>query len=304
MPTILGTANGLYFILSGYFNLEKEFKNVTDIKKFYKNKIIYILLPFLGFNLFWVVWDYIHEFGGIDAVGLLNTFFRAVVDTSAKGHMWFMYLLFGMLLSTPFLSKTLHSMNEKELKMLWRIAIWFNIIAFYVCGNFGIDFNVSAWLLDGWLIYYVSGYYFRHVIVKESSIKWISLCAFGYLVTCFGVNSLLPVFPQFLGGTDIQPMFTIFCLGFLFIWNRYVVINNETVGKAISFVGSHIYLVYLFHIRGMEYAVRKLHVVNTGLVSWLIVIFGTFAFSFVASVIVDLPMKPVQKFIDKIWTVK
>lgn len=37
----IAQACGLFYMISGYFNLEKDFKNSTDIKKFYKNKIIY-----------------------------------------------------------------------------------------------------------------------------------------------------------------------------------------------------------------------------------------------------------------------
>lgn len=37
----IAQGSGLFYMISGYFNLEKDFKNSTDIKKFYKNKIIY-----------------------------------------------------------------------------------------------------------------------------------------------------------------------------------------------------------------------------------------------------------------------
>ena len=40
---IFAQANGLFYIISGYFNLEKEFNNAEDIKKYYRNKFIYIL---------------------------------------------------------------------------------------------------------------------------------------------------------------------------------------------------------------------------------------------------------------------
>lgn len=56
-PVFLVATDGLFFMLSGYFNLYKEFNSTSDILKFYKKKIICVLLPFLGFVLFWTLWD-------------------------------------------------------------------------------------------------------------------------------------------------------------------------------------------------------------------------------------------------------
>lgn len=304
LPTILGAANGLFYMLSGYFNLNKEFKNSSDIKKFYKNKIIYVLCPFLAFNLFWVAWDYLHAFGSVNILDMLSVYYRTVVSSSAEGHMWFMYPLFGMLLATPFLSKMLHSMKDDELKLMWRIAIGYNVFAYFLCENFGISFRVLSWVFEGWTIYYFAGYYFRRVVSKESSVKWISLGLLGYFVTCLGINSKLPIFEQFVGGNDMQPMYTLFCMGLLYVWNKYVVIENHIIGKITSFLAANAYLVYLFHTRGIEYAVRKLHVVDSNVVSWFTVVFGAFVISLIAAVVTNFIMKPVQKLVDKTWVIK
>ena len=128
LPVILIAADGLFYMLSGYFNLQKEFKNSSDILKFYKNKIIYVLLPFVGFVLFWTIWDYVYVYREFNLPEILRIFYEAVMDTSADGHLWFMYPLFGLLLSTPFLSKMFHNMSDGELKILWRVAIGVNVV--------------------------------------------------------------------------------------------------------------------------------------------------------------------------------
>ena len=160
-PVFLVATDGLFFMLSGYFNLYKEFNSASDILNFYKKKIIYVLLPFLGFVLFWTVWDYLHEFDSFELMNVLRIYYEAVMGSAANGHLWFMYPLFGMLLSTPFLSKMLHNTDDRELKILWRVAIGFNIVAYILCGDFDVRFGVLGWFLDGWLIYYFAGYYYR-----------------------------------------------------------------------------------------------------------------------------------------------
>lgn len=304
IPTLLKSANGLFYMLSGYFNLDKKFNNSKDILRFYKSKFIYVLIPFLGFNLFWAAWDFIHEFATFNFIEYLGVYYKTIMSSANNGHMWFLYPLFGMLLSTPFISKMLHSMDDDELKLLWRISIGFNIVCYFLCENFGISFKVLSWFMEGWIIYYFAGYYYKRIASKENSIKWIALGLVGYIVTCLGVSYKLPVFKTFTGGNDIQPMFTLFCMGFLFVWCKVFNIANEKLGKVIVFLSTNTFLVYLFHIRGLEYVVRKLNIVEANAASGFTAVFATFAVSLIAAVVVNAVMKPMQKLLDKIWTVK
>ena len=302
-PVILISADGVFYLLSGYFNLEKEFNNSSDILKFYKNKIINILFPFLAFVFVWTVWDYIHINDSFNLLECLSLYLNAIIDTEANGHLWFMYPLFGLLLSTPFLSKMLHNMDEKELRILWYIALGFNFVCYYLCMDMGVGFRVLAWFLDGWPIYYIGGYYYRHVISKEKTIKWIILGALGFVVTILGSRGLLPLLKNFAGATDIQPMFTLFCIGCLMFWDKAINIKNEKVQKVIGFLSKNTFLIYMYHMRGIEYAVRKLSITEPSLLNGILVVAGSFTFSLIAAYITNLCLKPVQKLIDKVWKI-
>lgn len=297
---LLIQADGVFYMLSGYFNLEKDFNNSSDIKMFYKNKIIYILLPFVGFLLVWAIWDYVHVNNSFDILDCLNIFYEQFVDTASDSHMWFMYPLFGLLLSSPFLSKMLHNMDKKELKVLLYVALGWNAVSCYLCYDLGYDFRFLAWFLEGWLIYYVAGYYYRHVASEEKKSKWIILGLLGFVITCLGVLFL----DHFEGATDIQPMFTLYCMGCLAFFDRFIKINNEKVQKVIVFLSRNTFLIYLYHMRAMEFVLRKFALPTNNLANGLIVVFGTFIIALIASVITNLVMKPVQKFIDKHWIIK
>lgn len=301
---LLMTCDGLFYMISGYFNLEKEFNDSTDIKKYYKNRFITVLLPFLAFVFVWTVWDYVHVVGGFNIPDILLTYYEAIVDKSADGHMWFMYPMFGLLLSTPFLSKMLNSMDEKQLKMLWYIALGYNFVMYYLCINLDIGFSVLCWVLEGWTIYYFAGYYYRHVIAKENKIKWIVLAIAGYAFTALGINALLPFFKIFEGTTNIQPMYTFLCIGIFMFWDKVVKIDNETVGRVLTFLSKNTYMVYLYHIRGIEYAVRKLSITEANVGSGFLVVIGAYVVSLLLAYITNLCLKPVQKIADILLTVK
>ena len=296
----LMACDGLFYMVSGYFNLEKQFNNSSDIKNYYKSRFINVLFPFLAFVLVWTVWDYLHVVGSFNLLEILDTFFKGILYKSAEGHMWFMYPLFGLLLSTPFLSKMLHSMDEKELKILWYIALCFNVISYYLCWNQGHDFAVLCWVMEGWIIYYFAGYYYRHVIAKESGIKWLLLAIVGYIFTIMGLNGVFPFFKAFEGATNIQPMFTLFCVGCFMFWDKVVKIKNDsTVGRIISFLSINTYMIYLFHTRGIEYVVRKLSITEANLPSGLLVIVGTYFISLLLAFVANQCLKPIQKLINR-----
>ena len=297
---LLISSNGLFYMISGYFNLEKEFKNSSDIKEYYKKRFIDIIFPFLAFVFVWTIWDYYHETHSFDVAGIISTYYRAIVDTSSEGHMWFMYPLFGMLLSTPFLSKMLHKMDEKELKILWYIALGYNAVCYYLCWDQGIGFSFLCWFLEGWAILYFAGYYYRHVISKESPIKWIILGVLGYVITILGNYGLLPFFKVFEDPTSIQPMFTIYCVACFMFWDKAIKIKNGKIANVITFLSANTYMVYLYHPRGIEYVIRKLSITEDNVISGFIIVIGAYLISLLLAYVTNLCLKPVQKLLNKI----
>lgn len=293
---IFAQANGLFYMISGYFNLEKEFNNAEDIKKYYKDKFIYILFPFLAFLLVWQVWDYFHAYGSFNIIDFFKSYYELVVSTASKGHMWFMYPLFGLLLSTPFLSKMLHNMDNKELKILWYISIGWNVLCYFLCYDFGIDFGFDGWMLSGWIIYYFAGYYYRHVVTNESKIKWLIIGLIGFVCTVLGLNHL----DAFEGANDIQPLFTLFCMGCLVFWDKCIILKNEKINKIILFISKNTFMIYLFHLRAMEYVIRKLSIAGASFINGLIVVFGTFIVALVLAIVTNLILKPIQKYMEQI----
>lgn len=168
-----------------------------------------------------------HEFGYISIGSVLEIYYETIMGGAANGHLWFMYPLFGMLLSTLFLSKMLNSMDDRELKVLWRLAIGFNIVSYILCDDFWVSFGVLDWFLDGWLIYYFAGYDYRRIATKESKIKWIVIGLLGFALTILGKEGSLPFVTRFIGATDIQSFFTLFCMDYLFCWDRFIKIGES-----------------------------------------------------------------------------
>ena len=88
-------------------------------------------------------------------------------------------------------------MSDSELKILWRIAIGFNVICYFFCYDMGVGFKFMGWLLEGWALYFFAGYYYRRIASKEPKIKWIIICILGYVLTILGKMDKLPILLYF-----------------------------------------------------------------------------------------------------------
>lgn len=300
--TFLFQSNCMFYMISGYYNLDREFKDSTDIKKFYKGRIIKTLLPFVLFVLFWTVWEYTHATESFNFLELLGICYDSIMASSCNTHLWFLYPLFGLLISTPFLSKMVHNMSDKELKLLWRIIIGFNVVGLYLCDNFGVGFRVSAMFLDGWYLYYFGGYYYKRIISKESNTKWIILGVAGYVLTVIGRLFL----DRFESATDIATLFALFCIACFLFWDKAVHIKNEKIIKVISFISRYTFYIYLYHMRAIEFLQPRIDsLLGTGnTISSILLVLSSFVVSLIASIATDLLLKPLQKAIDKVWVIK
>ena len=57
-------------------------------------------------------------------------------------------------------------------------------------------------------------------------------------------------------------------------------------------------------MRGIEFATRKLNIVENSVSSGILTVIGTFVASLIMAFVANLLMKPVQKLIDKVWIIK
>lgn len=298
--TFIFQADDMFFLLSGYFNLDKEFKNKSDIIKFYKRKFITAFIPFLLAVFIHTGWDYIKNLENASIFDFLRRYYEAIVDTSASGHMWFLYTLFGLLLSTPFLSKMLHNMDDKELTLLWYICLGWNFVSIYLCNNLGFAFRFGSWIFDDWALYYFGGYYYRRVVKKQSMKKWAVLGILGFVLTNIGKLYMKP----FYAPTTSQILYTLFVMSCLMFWDKIIKIKNEKAQKVILFLSKNTYSIYLYHMLTIGFVYGRFAGTDNNFLVGFPWVFVAFAVALVLSVITNFCLKPIQKFIDKVWIVK
>lgn len=180
--TFLLICNGVFFMISGKFNLKKNFESKLDYYNYYTDKFINIIVPYGMISCILV--KIIDKPQGIK--NFIYLCIRAFFSTNSQNHFWFMCCLIGMLVSTPFLAKMLKSMKKFELKLLFSIGISWSIVAIYLTTDLGISFTITSFFLWGWLFYFWLGYFTERVVDDNNIKTFYILGVLGYVITLLG----------------------------------------------------------------------------------------------------------------------
>ena len=287
--------NGLFFMASGYYNLDHKFSVPEDYIRFYRKKAVTVLLPFFVTSLLLYVWG-LHRDTVLFTTGLkafLAGFYRSFMDTNADTHLWFMYALIGFLFSTPFLSKMLHAMSVSELRILWYAALIWNIVRVYLCADFGTGFRFNGWILNDWMIAYFCGYYYKKVAAAETEKKWLLLSGTAFLLTVV----LKTCFPDsFRYANDLSVLYTLFIMGCFRLWDKRIVIRSARLKKMAGLLSRYVFCAYMVHMH-ILYSMHTRFVKTDSLGSNCLLFVFTVLLSFAAAWVILTALKPVQNLL-------
>lgn len=284
--TIFFTCNGMFYMLSGKYNL--RFRLGNDVSCSYKN---YYIKKFKGIFLPYLLYSfilYMYSIGNIFkyeggkktfVYGFLETFFVS----NANRHIWFMYPLMGMIIGAPFLSKMLDSFSDIELKILVLAALSWNFIEILVVRNgLLLGYSYSGWFLQGWILYFALGYCCDRLINKQYK---------AYII--LGIIAILLSIMQkiFFGNRtqyihDLSPIYTFATVGMYLFLERQCVINNEALKKIISFIAKYSFGVYMVHFNVLDFVVEKTGSGET-FIEWIAKVAIIFVISLILSFIIN-----------------
>ena len=295
--TLFFTCNGMFYMLSGRFNLQKEFLSKEDYKRYFSNRAVTILFPYILVTILLSLWDMLDNGTWDGVVSFIRGTYISLMNTNALIHLWFMYPLIGMLLGVPFMAKMLRSMSEWELNILFGIGIAWNIVEIYLTLDMGVGFSYSGWMLSEWMMLFFVGYYCSRII-NNSNKKYLYLFGLlGFAITVLG-KYFIP--DRYYNSTDLAVAYIVFTMAFYIFLDREISIKNEYVKKAICFVAKYSFLIYMLHWNVLYKITPKIVTVQATLHNWLMRIFTTLIISLLLSIILDsLIISPVQRILRR-----
>lgn len=298
LSTILYTCNGIFYLLSGRFNLQTKFECVEDYIKYYSKKTITIFFPYVFVTCLLSLWDILDSgtWNGLELYAKRT--YVALMHTNSSIHLWFMYGLIGLLLGAPFFAKMLQNMSNWELNILLGIGIAWNIVFVYLCADFNINFSYYNWFLSGFSIYFFAGYYCIRNINDLNKKRIYILGAAGYIITVLGRYLIAD---RYLYSTDSAAAYIVFTMAVYTFLEKEVVIKNDYLKKFIGFMSKYSFLIYMLHWNVLEKITPLIITGESTFLKWIASILVTLIISMLFSVILNTAIiYPIQKLMKKI----
>jgi len=174
----------LFVMLSGALILGRQ----EPLGDFFSKRFSRLLLPFVIWVAVFINWRifYIGEVLPPDKIILM------VLKGPVYYHLWYLYMVMGLYLITPFLRHLLAVVQKGELKYLLGLWFIFNSVLplvlymVYLYAGYSAQFGIAVPSVMGYTGYYVLGWWLRQRDFKSSSIPlwWV----------VYGVNTALTFF--------------------------------------------------------------------------------------------------------------
>lgn len=178
----------LFVMISGALLLAKE-RGYAD---FYKKRASKILLPLVFWTLFYTLWSVCISRGQLSWQAALGQ----MLSGNAYYHLWFVYMIFGLYLISPFLQKMLKNFSGSDYK--WLLSLWVlfgiaipifpKIVEYLFAQKTFISYGLPSIL--GFAGYYVLGHYLSGWTDKIKARIWLILYVAAAFITAAGTYLL------------------------------------------------------------------------------------------------------------------
>ncbi len=159
----------LFVMLSGMYFLNKDIDFSLMLKKYCKR----ILLLILVFGSFYVTLELFFEYKKISIFYISDILYR-ILTGDLWAHMWYLYMILGLYLITPFLRLIIKNIDEKTYKYLLILLYVFSVLIPDINYIFNIKIGFTIQISSAYIFYYVySAYIYSHDISKNY--KYISI---------------------------------------------------------------------------------------------------------------------------------
>lgn len=231
------TCNGLFFMLSGRFILERFDGNIPG---FYWKRFVKIGIPafFAGFLY------YVMTVGFAPSSVYFKDFIKAFLQARTMGYLWFVLALAGFYLAVPFLYRMFQNMGKKEL--WWLLACTF---LYFMVQNlyqlFHLEQMLTSYPFYSWVFYCVLGYILDRLDLSPRQVYgFLAAGVLGFGISAFeeicrtGQNPAL---------SNYAPSMILMCMAVYLLVTRFSDPITRRLEKPINFVSRYIFFVYLFH---------------------------------------------------------
>ncbi|RZL41173.1 MAG: hypothetical protein EOP00_25350 [Pedobacter sp.] len=237
----------VFVMITGALLLTKDY----ELGNYFKKRVARIIYP----SLFWMIIYSIHALLILKNGFKLPFFDMLTISSSKFGykttyHFWYVYMIIGLYLLIPLLSKLIRNATQKEI--LYFLTIWFLVVslAHPIFNDYLPTFNLKYF--GGFVGYLILGYYLsskNFANTKNIRIISLSIFLFGVLLTALGTYFLSTYKGHFTADlyTYFSPNIIIAAIS-LFLFIKHINITNNKLLSVRSKINKHSFGIYFVHV--------------------------------------------------------
>lgn len=176
----------VFVMITGALLLHRKY----ELSDFLKKRIGRLIVPFLFWSLVYIAYRWNNE--EFYFTNNLWTNMRMVLHDLKWGsyyHLWYVYLLFGLYLFIPILSKFVQNASEKEL--LYFLSIWFVAIIISKPYFTRLDSAIDLRNFGGYIGYLVLGHYLAYKPFRIRGLLFIAVAVFAGMAALIAAGSYI-----------------------------------------------------------------------------------------------------------------
>jgi surface polysaccharide O-acyltransferase-like enzyme len=243
----------VFVMVSGALLLDPN--KTESLREFYTKRAARVLIPLLFWTLFFSVWQVKGAILRGEAIPWLYLG-RKIVEGGSFYHMWFLYMIIGLYLFTPFFRKIVNHTSDGELTFLLIVLFGMSMLSFVfveTCTN-NAHLITNRFLL--YLPYFFAGHVIRTTQFKPNRIPIIVVFLTSVVLTSLGCywftkTSGLEQGMYFHGNLSITVIPMSLSIMFLLKELSSPIVNLKT-SKYIASLSLGIYLVHPAIIDGLD----------------------------------------------------
>lgn len=232
----------IFFMISGLLALSDS--RTLDIKTFYKKRFSKILIPFI----FWDVVYFLLTCLANNTVPDIVIFFRELLRTGSKYHLWYVYQILALYLLAPFIKKIVDACTKGEL-LVFLVIVLLQPTLFRFINTVQSAVTISPFLalVEGYVGYFLAGYILGTWTFSrgQKAVIYV-LGALGLFLNIFGnyfISTPQHILTYFTEGYSLSHYL---CAGALFLLAREL-FEKCSASKPLAALAKISYGVYLAH---------------------------------------------------------
>lgn len=265
----------IFVMVSGSLFLDKS--REISFSKLYGKYLLRLVFTLLTFGMIFALMERVFNARTFS----INMILLALLDVYTGNlwdHLWFVYMIIGLYIITPFLKTYIEKANENDIKYLLAVLFIFDCIVPFFNSITKVKFGFYIPVSSIWLFYYFLGYALRFEIIYINN-TMASLFIFAGLLWCaFGqflpeMTKIEGAFLRYAGTNDLVAVF---------MATGIFALVKENCSSRTNFIDTFInpmsFGVYVLHALFINFVLKVVHFTpekHSYLLVWAIVFFVT-----------------------------